>query len=843
MQTIDGIINEPTVNFVGKDGFFWWVGEVEDVEDPMELGRVKVRVLGYYTNVRGGTTTDLPTEALPWATVMQHTSQAGNDSQGESSGQLQPGAIVMGFFLDGESAQMPLVMGVLRVNKNGDSQDTKEFAFTGEKMQPGLAPGAGQLPPGETNILKSTHRAGNQNNSVALPNSKTVAPGGIGQPANIGTQPGIAGSSSNSQKPRNPEKPIPAGNGVGGPWKTLEYKLSYLVEDIANTAGSLVKNESGNFLDVVSGKLVTAEMLTSKLQNFLSSVFTQVISAIRQQFSQLTEQLSIASLLGGATGAPYIIYTIIQQAIQQILSALCLEDSKLMGYISDPIGSVVSLVEGFLDAAISKAEMVLQGVQDVIDSVICQVQSIINTMQDVVSTVVDLVQGFEQVQAIIETWKEGSKIFEEGTDLIQQGISNITGLISFFLNFFSSGCNREAHGGKDTVGWFPMFGVTHCTDAELDEINRIRGRQRGDCGSNDAGASLWDSLYKEADPYLTAAKTFINGAYELHVGTPGRQATVKKSENGTTHTSVNYNNSSFSEYQFLRQLRKSNPDITQEELDKKYNSYVKKNAGSKGDTGNLVADHSSYAGNYTQEVHGDDCKLVDGDYVRTIDGSYHLKITGDCHLEVGGGFFMSAEGAPTVAPKNGASQNEKIQKHTIRLGSDLDFNVAGGKLGLQASEIELASQANKIAGSSLEVSCMNQSYSGGEIMINANNSIEFNTVSEYHFINFPTTNPISAKSGIFNSVRGSVDYIITPGGSAADAVPRFNVINPSGPVNFTCGATGYNCSVTTGAFNVDVVAGLFRISSSTVGTIDALGALNLSSEGIVRVSGKSIFLN
>ena len=73
MQTIDGIVNEPTVNFVGKDGFFWWVGEVEDNEDPMELGRVKVRVLGYYTNVRGGTTSSLPTDKLPWATCLQHT--------------------------------------------------------------------------------------------------------------------------------------------------------------------------------------------------------------------------------------------------------------------------------------------------------------------------------------------------------------------------------------------------------------------------------------------------------------------------------------------------------------------------------------------------------------------------------------------------------------------------------------------------------------------------------------------------------------------------------------------------------------------------------------------------
>ena len=94
-QTIDGIINENNINFVGKDGFFWWVGEVEDNEDPMELGRVRVRVLGYYTNVRGGTTADLKTDHLPWATVLQHTSQAGNDGQGESSGQLQPGAVVM----------------------------------------------------------------------------------------------------------------------------------------------------------------------------------------------------------------------------------------------------------------------------------------------------------------------------------------------------------------------------------------------------------------------------------------------------------------------------------------------------------------------------------------------------------------------------------------------------------------------------------------------------------------------------------------------------------------------------------------------------------------------------
>ncbi len=850
MQTIDGIINEPTVNFVGKDGFFWWIGEVEDNEDPMELGRVKVRVLGYYTNVRGGTTNSLPTENLPWATVLQHTSQAGNDGQGESSGQLQPGAIVMGFFMDGESAQMPIVIGVMRVNKSSDTRDKKEFAFTGENMQPGIAPNASALPPGETNTIARNpdgtpayQRPSAQNNSVSVPGQKTTEPGGFGSPSNIGTMPGVAGSSGNPQKPRNPEKPIPAANGVGGPWKTLEYKLSYLIEDIADTAGNLVKSENGDFIDIVTGKLITAQSLTSKLQNFLSAVFAQVVSAIRQQLSNLADELSLVNILGGATGAPYIIFTTVQSAITTILSQLCSIDSQLLGYINDPIGSLLSILEGFLDSAISKAQMVLQGVQAVIDSVVCQVQKIIDSMFKIVDTVSTIVDGVSQAKEILDAWKQGSQVFEDGTDLIKNGINSITGIISFFLKFFSSGCNREAHGGRDTVGWFPLFGVTHCTDAELDAINKIRGKQRGNCGNNDGGGSLIDNIINKADPYLTAAKTMIDGSYEMFVGTPGRQASIKKSANGTTHTSVALNNNTYAEYTFQKKLREENPEITAEEVESKLAKYRKKNNANKGDTGNLVADHTSYAGNYTSEVHGDRCEVVDGTETITVEGDYHLKITGNCHLEVGGGFFLNAAGAPQVAPKEGASKNTKIQKHVLSFGSDVDMNVAGAKFALQASEIELGAQAHKIAGASYENSCGNQSYGGGDLMFSANNAIHFHAVSEYHNINMISGSLISAKAGIFNIVKGSIDSVLTPGSGGADAIPRYSVSNPSGPINYTCGATGYNCSVTTGAYNVNVAAGLFRIAASAVGTIEAKAALNLSSQGIVRVSGKSIFLN
>ena len=78
----------------------------------------------------------------------------------------------------------------------------------------------------------------------------------------------------------------------------------------------------------------------------------------------------------------------------------------------------------------------------------------------------------------------------------------------------------------------------------------------------------------------------------------------------------------------------------------------------------MIADHTTYAGNYTEETHGDNCSMVDGDCVRNIEGDYFLKITGDCHIEVGGGFFLGAEGAPKVVDKK-VKRKMKKYKSTL----------------------------------------------------------------------------------------------------------------------------------------------------------------------------------
>ena len=856
MPTIDGIINEPTVNFVGKDGFFWWVGEVEDNEDPMALGRVKVRVLGYYTNVRGGTTADLPTESLPWATVMQHTSQPGNDQQGESAGQLQPGAIVMGFFMDGESAQMPIVIGVLRIKKSGESKEKKQFAFTGEMVEPGLGVNLQTMHPGAPNAsMARTKEEGynrpKEDNTVVLPNQKgangqeSAQLGGTG-PGSIGTR--LSGSGGNPTKPRQPEKPIPAANGVGGPWKTLEYKLSYLLEDLADHAGTLVRAEDGDFMDVVTGKIVSAKALMAKVQNFLGSVFTQVVSAIRQSLANLAEQLELVNILGGATGAPFVVFTVIQQAVSQILSSLCGIDSQIIGFINDPVGTILGFVESFLDGLIDKAAFVLQGVQATIDSVICQVQKLLDNVLQIVDTVKGIVDGVGKAQEIIEAWQAGSEIFEAGTDLFKKGITSITGLIALFIKFIGSGCNRSADGGKDTVGWYPLFGVTHCTPEELEEINKIRGRSRGSCGGSNDSGGLLDSIFNEADPYLTAAKTFIDGSYEMFVGTPGRRASIKKTASGTTTTSVAVNQAEAAEHKARTEIRKKNAEqggtgLDPEEEEKQVQAYMKSQNSGKGQNGTLYADHTTYNGTSTKEVHGDECSAVDGDKVVNVEGDYFLKVTGDCHIEVGGGFFLGAEGSPKVVDKKGEKKSENVQKHTLRFGSDVDVNVVGAKFELQGAEANLASTSTKITGSMFENSCSQQSCSAAEMILSGDNSIEIITPHLVEMINTPPSKVIpKALTGIRRFVGGSVETVMTPGASA-DAIPRYTIANPAGPYSLNCGATGYIATVNTGTYSVKVLAGFIFMSASTAVTIKAGLGMILDATGIMTITGKSIFLN
>ena len=95
--------------FMGKNGFQWFVGVVEDRQDPQTLGRLRVRCLGYHTE----DLEKLKTADLPWAHVMNPITSATVSGLGQTPLGAVEGTWVVGFFQDGSDAQQPIIIGTL----------------------------------------------------------------------------------------------------------------------------------------------------------------------------------------------------------------------------------------------------------------------------------------------------------------------------------------------------------------------------------------------------------------------------------------------------------------------------------------------------------------------------------------------------------------------------------------------------------------------------------------------------------------------------------------------------------------------------------------------------------
>jgi uncharacterized Zn-binding protein involved in type VI secretion len=93
---------EKDKDFAGKNGFIWWTGIVENRNDPLKLGQCQVRCVGWDADNK----MHLPTVDLPWAKPLLPVN-------GTNVFAPKEGDMIIGFFIDGESAQERVMMGIL----------------------------------------------------------------------------------------------------------------------------------------------------------------------------------------------------------------------------------------------------------------------------------------------------------------------------------------------------------------------------------------------------------------------------------------------------------------------------------------------------------------------------------------------------------------------------------------------------------------------------------------------------------------------------------------------------------------------------------------------------------
>ena len=99
------IIPHSQIEFYG-DQVRWFVGDVVSLGDPLQVGRIRVRIHGVHSNDK----VDIPDEDLPWAQVVASISEGGTNGLGNPLG-IQVGALVFGIFFDGKNSQLPLIFG------------------------------------------------------------------------------------------------------------------------------------------------------------------------------------------------------------------------------------------------------------------------------------------------------------------------------------------------------------------------------------------------------------------------------------------------------------------------------------------------------------------------------------------------------------------------------------------------------------------------------------------------------------------------------------------------------------------------------------------------------------
>ena len=157
-------------NFLGRDGFKWWVGQVapEEAQGDQINGdgwgnRVKVRIMGYHPD----NDVELKNEDLPWAHILKSPEGgSGRAGRGKPT-QILPGDNVLGFFLDGDTAQQPVIIGVF-----SSSTAAAEISKDKQYSQP-FVPYTGYTSKIKPNDNIAQSEAGDQNKE-ASPSNRQV---------------------------------------------------------------------------------------------------------------------------------------------------------------------------------------------------------------------------------------------------------------------------------------------------------------------------------------------------------------------------------------------------------------------------------------------------------------------------------------------------------------------------------------------------------------------------------------------------------------------------------------------------------------------------------------------
>ena len=644
-------------DYLGRDGYTWWVGEVEDIEDPSQIGRVKVRILGWYTgmNDEQAYLKELPTTILPWATVLLPCDQPQTKATGTTT-ELQPGAWVLGFFLDGEEAQLPCVLGAFR-----GFQQQKSDAFT--TIADGTVAEKKKTTTPQQKALNDTPaRDGNSYPKTSLAPSDEKA----SKPEEArGAGVNVAEATVEGNPVTNPIKPptLAQGiaDGVAGPaGGGFEKDMKRMLTELGQMAASM-SSGPGGFVSVITGNPMMGDKVREhlgKTMNFLSSGISGILAPLKEMLAKLIAEVVGMLVKIISQFVPVVVVQMLMAFLEQIFALFCAKTPMWLGLVKGALSDTANFANKMASLAVNKiatskiAGKIDSAVKGLSNRILEGITSAMNRVRDVAGDVMSAVSAAKGMAGAAKLGETVSMIMEFDFTSLDWG-SLIQILMAILGALFKKSCGRKIKRPK-SKSWFPLLGTTECDDIEdavrgtpYDNVDLFyQGTSVVNMATSTDMGSYIDKMFTGIDPYLMQTYSALNGTRIIDDATPGIEKRMNTGPGGASIFEDKFGNR-----------------------------------------------HSNIPSNDTAIIGGDKCQTVKGNYALTVEGDFYLKVMGNMHQEVEG----SWNGHYSQGPQSESSGSSKTPDSTTTGGSmqDVDTNVNAGRLSadvqqqIQNSELAL----------------------------------------------------------------------------------------------------------------------------------------------------------
>ena len=488
-------------NYIGKDGFNWWIGQVAHSKYWKKAAdyfngdwnyRCKVRIIGYHP-FSGSVLSD---NDLPWAQVMIDPAfGSGHGGTGKTL-DLKGGETCFGFFMDGDDAQQPVVIGLLHRSdgvKNLISEENVKAdlssgfkPFTGH---PGNKVKATQLEARKSKEIDQTATTEQRNKDSA---ETSPIPPSLAYTTNLNL--GVGAGITNSSVSWNSTtgfgftsniNPFDPNLNLFGDRLVCQAQSSYGIEKKCDITYVIPNGCQNNLIGQITQALQDFIAFTNGLDKYLSTYIDPVLNEIVDIGQTIA---NCARQIGG------IVKLIINNLRDTIFKCISWAFRKLVGLFKSPpeVKFIMEQLKKYLDIIFCIIEKIPAGIIDFAKGLLGDLAS--NNINSPVCAVEQWTAGI--LAKVMDSMESALSTIMSGIGWLTGGLSTISGILNQASSLASqifSFLECTGLACKTPSVWASKFGPS---EKEADDWQKMVGSVNVFKGVSDGLGSIEEAMYQ-----------------------------------------------------------------------------------------------------------------------------------------------------------------------------------------------------------------------------------------------------------------------------------------------------------------------------------------------------------